>query len=95
MSEAKSDRINSIDAFLVRNGVVRINRRHNLVILAINIDPEANMVTKAGYAVLGDLHEVVPAVVEEMDSTTLVHPGYKVSVDPFGNLIIEHIERSL
>ena len=36
-----------------------------------------------------------PAVVEEMDSTTLVHPGYKVSVDPFGNLIIEHVERSL
>ena len=35
-------------------------------ILAINIDPEANMVTKAGYAVLGDLHEVVPAVVEEI-----------------------------
>ena len=35
-------------------------------ILAINIDPEANMVTKAGYAVLGDLHEVVPAVIDEI-----------------------------
>ncbi|HJL99622.1 MAG TPA: electron transfer flavoprotein subunit alpha/FixB family protein [Acidimicrobiales bacterium] len=35
-------------------------------ILAINIDPEANMVTKAGYAVLGDLHEVVPAIIEEI-----------------------------
>ncbi|MEC7828116.1 MAG: electron transfer flavoprotein subunit alpha/FixB family protein [Actinomycetota bacterium] len=35
-------------------------------ILAINIDPEANMVTKAGYAVLGDLHEVIPAVIEEV-----------------------------
>ena len=29
-------------------------------ILAINTDPEANMVTKADYAVIGDLHQVVP-----------------------------------
>jgi len=35
-------------------------------ILAINIDPEANMVVKAGYAVIGDLHQVVPAVLEEV-----------------------------
>ena len=35
-------------------------------ILAINIDPEANMVVKAGYAVIGDLHEVIPAVLEEV-----------------------------
>ena len=35
-------------------------------ILAINTDPEANMVTKAGYAVIGDLHEVVPAVIDEI-----------------------------
>lgn len=35
-------------------------------ILAINTDPEANMVTKAGYAVLGDLHHVVPAISEEI-----------------------------
>lgn len=35
-------------------------------ILAINIDPEANMVAKAGYAVIGDLHQVVPAVLEEV-----------------------------
>ena len=35
-------------------------------ILAINTDPEANMVTKAGYAVLGDLHKVVPAISEEI-----------------------------
>jgi len=31
-------------------------------IVAINTDPAANMVTKADYAVIGDLHEVVPAV---------------------------------
>lgn len=31
-------------------------------ILAINTDPEANMVAKADYAVIGDLHEVVPAI---------------------------------
>jgi electron transfer flavoprotein alpha subunit len=35
-------------------------------ILAINTDPEANMVTKADYAVIGDLHKVVPAITEEI-----------------------------
>jgi electron transfer flavoprotein alpha subunit len=35
-------------------------------ILAINTDREANMVTKAGYAVIADLHEVIPAVIEEV-----------------------------
>ena len=35
-------------------------------ILAINIDPEANMVTKAGYAVIADLHEVLPAISDEI-----------------------------
>ena len=35
-------------------------------ILAINIDPDANMVTKADYAVIGDLHKVVPAIAAEI-----------------------------
>jgi electron transfer flavoprotein alpha subunit len=35
-------------------------------ILAINTDPEANMVAKADYAVIADLHEVVPAISEEI-----------------------------
>ena len=35
-------------------------------ILAINTDAEANMVTKADYAVIGDLHKVVPAITEEV-----------------------------
>lgn len=35
-------------------------------ILAVNTDPEAPMVTKADYAVIGDMHEVVPAVVAEL-----------------------------
>jgi electron transfer flavoprotein alpha subunit len=35
-------------------------------VLAINTDPDAPMVTKADYAVIGDLHEVVPAIVEEL-----------------------------
>ncbi len=35
-------------------------------ILAINTDPEANMVTKANYAVIGDLHQVLPAVIDEI-----------------------------
>ena len=35
-------------------------------IIAINTDAEAPMVTKADYAVIGDLHEVVPALVAEL-----------------------------
>ena len=35
-------------------------------ILAINTDPEANMMSKADYAVVGDLHEVVPALVDAL-----------------------------
>jgi N-methylhydantoinase A/oxoprolinase/acetone carboxylase beta subunit len=30
-----------------------------------------------------------PAIIEQMDSTTVVHPGQEASVDRFGNLIIE------
>lgn len=36
------------------------------VILAVNTDAEAPMMTKATYAVVGDMHEVVPAVSEEL-----------------------------
>ena len=35
-------------------------------ILAINTDEDAPMVTKAHYAVIGDLHEIVPAINEEL-----------------------------
>jgi electron transfer flavoprotein alpha subunit len=35
-------------------------------ILAINTDPEANMVSRADYAVIGDLHQVVPAITAEI-----------------------------
>ncbi|MGB1824369.1 MAG: electron transfer flavoprotein subunit alpha/FixB family protein, partial [Ilumatobacteraceae bacterium] len=35
-------------------------------IIAINTDPQANMVTKAGHAVIGDLHKVIPAITEEI-----------------------------
>jgi electron transfer flavoprotein alpha subunit len=35
-------------------------------ILAINTDPDAPMVTKAHYAVIGDLHEIVPAINDEI-----------------------------
>jgi electron transfer flavoprotein alpha subunit len=35
-------------------------------ILAINTDPEANMVAKAGYAVIADLHTIVPAITAEL-----------------------------
>jgi electron transfer flavoprotein alpha subunit len=39
-------------------------------ILSINTDPEAPMVTRADYAVLGDVHDVLPAVVEEVKART-------------------------
>jgi electron transfer flavoprotein alpha subunit len=35
-------------------------------ILAVNTDPEANMVARAHSAVIGDLHEVVPAIAAEV-----------------------------
>lgn len=35
-------------------------------IIAINTDPEAPIIAKAQYAVIGDLHKVVPAVSEEI-----------------------------
>jgi electron transfer flavoprotein alpha subunit len=35
-------------------------------ILAINTDPEAPMVARSTWAVIGDLHEVLPAVIDEL-----------------------------
>lgn len=37
-------------------------------VIAINTDPEANMMQKADYAVVGDLHEVVPALIDALRS---------------------------
>lgn len=37
-------------------------------IIAINTDPTANMVAKADYAVIGDLHEIVPAITAEIQA---------------------------
>jgi electron transfer flavoprotein alpha subunit len=36
-------------------------------ILAINTDPEAPIVANADYAVIGDLHEVLPAITAEIE----------------------------
>jgi N-methylhydantoinase A len=41
------------------------------------------------YALPAGAHIAGPAVVEEFDSTTVVHPGFSVSVDGAGNLTIE------
>ncbi len=35
-------------------------------IIAVNTDAEAPMVTKADYAVIGDMHEVLPAILEQL-----------------------------
>jgi N-methylhydantoinase A len=32
-----------------------------------------------------------PAIIEEIDSTTVVHPGYRATVDRYGNLIVARI----
>ena len=32
-----------------------------------------------------------PAIVEEINSTTVIHPGYSAQVDRFGNLILTRI----
>ncbi len=37
-------------------------------ILAVNTDPEAPILQRADYAVIGDLHEVLPALSAEIDS---------------------------
>ncbi len=39
-------------------------------VIAINTDPDANMMQKADYAVIGDLHEVVPALISALESHT-------------------------
>jgi N-methylhydantoinase A len=41
------------------------------------------------YALAGGAKFPGPAIVEEFDSTTVVHPGFAVTVDVNGNLIIE------
>ena len=47
----------------IQHWVGMMNAKH---VLAINIDPDAPMVTKADWAVIGDLHEVVPAICAEI-----------------------------
>lgn len=39
-------------------------------ILAINTDPDANIVAKADYAVIADLHKIVPAIIAEIKRRT-------------------------
>jgi N-methylhydantoinase A len=41
------------------------------------------------YALAAGVQLAGPAVIEEFDSTTIVHPGYALRVDDQGNLIIE------
>jgi electron transfer flavoprotein alpha subunit len=43
-----------------------VGARGSKRILAINSDPEAPIMAKANYAVVGDLHQVLPAVIAEL-----------------------------
>ena len=47
----------------IQHWVGAVGSKH---ILAVNTDPEANMVTKADWAVIADLHKVIPAISEEI-----------------------------
>ncbi len=47
----------------IQHWVGMMNSKH---ILAINTDKDAPMVTKATWAVVGDLHEIVPAITAEL-----------------------------
>ena len=40
----------------------------------------------AGAAIAG------PAIVEEVDSTTTVHPGYGVAIDAYGQMILTPVD---
>ena len=44
-------------------------------ILAINTDAEANMVAKADYAIIGDLQQVVPAIVDAVRAAKAAQAG--------------------
>lgn len=44
-------------------------------ILAINTDAEANMVSKADYAIIGDLHTVIPAIVDAVRNAKQAAPN--------------------
>jgi electron transfer flavoprotein alpha subunit len=43
-----------------------VGARGSKQILAINSDPEAPIMAKANYTVAGDLHQVLPALIEEI-----------------------------
>jgi electron transfer flavoprotein alpha subunit len=43
-----------------------VGARSAKAILAINTDRDAPMVTRATYAVIGDLHAVLPAIIAEV-----------------------------
>ncbi len=47
----------------IQHWVGMMNAQH---VLAVNVDPDAPMVTKADWAVIGDLHEVLPAISAEI-----------------------------
>lgn len=47
-------------------------------ILAVNTDPDAPMVTRSTYAVIGDVHEVLPAVIAELRAVRALPRGDRV-----------------
>ena len=46
------------------------------------------------YALGAEMTVEGPAVVEEVDSTIVIHSGYEASVDRFGNLLLRKSTRA-
>ena len=45
-------------------------------------EPPLTSVNESGADITG------PAIIEEIDSTTIIHPDYRATIDEFGNLFL-------
>ena len=69
-----------------------VGARSAKAILAINTDRDAPMVTRATYAVIGDLHTVLPAIIAAVRGGSL-GPARPVS-DPLRATSVARLQRS-
>ena len=70
----------STPASAARKSTRAVHFRHTGGFLETDIYDRARL--GAGHGLTG------PAVIEEMDATTVIEPGYQVAVDKFGNLLV-------
>ena len=75
-------------SFLLKNGyVVTMNPEREVYFAASNAYVSCKVFDR--YILSSDCRIEGPAIVEEMDSTTLVQPRSSAHVDPYGNLVIQ------